>query len=915
MRKLFILLLIFFAYISYAEAGTLSVSISSPSSGATYTTGDTFTLTSTAFCGGTGSNCNSVSMTASFSSGLSTSSTNPQSCGNIAKGSSCTQSWTVSANSAGSQTNTVTATSSNTPTDSNSVSVTVVSGCGNGVCSGSETTSSCPQDCCDADCTATTDTTCYSACNTYNGCALTSGCNSQSSGSAICTSSTAYATCCEGVSTSCGAGETCSGGVCSTPPAVCGDATCAASETTSSCPQDCCDADCTSNSDTTCHSACNTYNGCSISSGCDSQTLGANICSGSTAHLTCCEGSTTNCGSGQTCSSGNCITTLNCGNGVIDTGEQCDGSALGGETCVSRGFTSGTLSCTGLCAFDTTGCTVTATTTTPAVCGDGSCTGAEECSTCAIDCGACVTEQLYIVQQFPINQDTLKRGEYNFKIKLYLGSNLESSANVKATSPFWDGDLILFDDSIHGDERRDDGILGNKFTIGNNIEKGTYTIRIVADRSDAHSEIILKVNVDPELRINLPLELGYTQGDRINLIGNVRDFKGTTTSNVKIYAVRKGETLFNKVIEAQDGNIKDSYLISYADPDGKWEITAEASDDYFNYGKLKQKINIGTYAGVLYYGVNFLTPIKGSSFTRDDSVPIAVEVKEEGKIIEGAKVQFISPKGKELTLEEIDPGIYSTTYKIEPDDLLGPWRLAVQAIKSVGGLTRAGGNNLILQIKPGEIKLNVISPSRDTAYVGGRIKYLIKPEYLNGEIVKGADISVLFSNNKSIQLIENEPGVYSGDYLVGFDDIGTLEQRVNALDRISNEGTILSLVYVRKRTFVETWLALFYEYVLRRYWWAITALIIFFSILYKPTFDVKYLTIKLTKNKKEQELIKNMQVEAERKYYKERSISRAEFKQLIQEYEGRLAKVLEKKKKLEAGLKEKLNKHNKANKR
>src|SRR3989338_5350653 len=517
MRKLFILLLIFFAYISYAEAGTLSVSISSPSSGATYTTGYTFTLTATASCGGTGSNCNSVSMTASFSSGLSTSSTNPQSCGNIAKGSSCTQSWTVSANSAGSQTNTVTATSSNTPTASNSVSVTVVSGCGNGICSGSETTSSCPQDCCDADCTSTTDTTC--------------------------------------------------------------------------------------------HSACNTYNGCSISSGCDSQTLGANICSGSTAHLTCCEGSTTNCGSGQTCSSGNCITTLNCGNGIIDTGEQCDGSALGGETCVSRGFTSGTLSCTGLCAFDTTGCTVTATTTTPAVCGDGSCTGAEECSTCAIDCGACVTEQLYIVQQFPINQDTLKRGEYNFKIKLYLGSNLESSANVKATSSFWDGDLILFDDSIHGDERRDDGIWGNKFTIGNNIEKGTYTIRIVADRSDAHSEIIIKVNVDPELRINLPFEAGYTQGDRINLIGNVRDFKGTTTSNVKIYAVRKGETLFNKVIEAQDGNIKDSYLISYADTDGEWEITAEASDEYFNYGKLKQKINIGTYAGVLYYGINFLTPI------------------------------------------------------------------------------------------------------------------------------------------------------------------------------------------------------------------------------------------------------------------------------------------------------------------
>lgn len=46
-----------------------------------------------------------------------------------------------------------------------------------------------------------------------------------------------------------------------------------------------------------------------------------------------------------------------CGNGVVDSGEQCDGSSLNGQTCVSRGFSEGMLSCNSNCTFNTTQCT------------------------------------------------------------------------------------------------------------------------------------------------------------------------------------------------------------------------------------------------------------------------------------------------------------------------------------------------------------------------------------------------------------------------------------------------------------------------------------------------------------------------------------------------------------------------------
>lgn len=46
-----------------------------------------------------------------------------------------------------------------------------------------------------------------------------------------------------------------------------------------------------------------------------------------------------------------------CGNGIQEGGEQCDGSDLAGQSCVTKGFTGGVLSCTPACIFNTSGCT------------------------------------------------------------------------------------------------------------------------------------------------------------------------------------------------------------------------------------------------------------------------------------------------------------------------------------------------------------------------------------------------------------------------------------------------------------------------------------------------------------------------------------------------------------------------------
>lgn len=75
-----------------------------------------------------------------------------------------------------------------------------------------------------------------------------------------------------------------------------------------------------------------------------------------------------------------------CGNGEIDSDEQCDGSNLNGHTCVTQGFGGGELGCSSLCRFDTTGCTAP-----PADCGNGKIDGYEQCDGSNLNGHTCKT--------------------------------------------------------------------------------------------------------------------------------------------------------------------------------------------------------------------------------------------------------------------------------------------------------------------------------------------------------------------------------------------------------------------------------------------------------------------------------------------------------------------------------------------
>jgi serine protease AprX len=75
-----------------------------------------------------------------------------------------------------------------------------------------------------------------------------------------------------------------------------------------------------------------------------------------------------------------------CGNNLREGAESCDGIDLGGQSCSTRGFSGGSLTCNGDCTFNTSGCTVCspvgASCTVNSQCCSNSCKGKTGSKTC-----------------------------------------------------------------------------------------------------------------------------------------------------------------------------------------------------------------------------------------------------------------------------------------------------------------------------------------------------------------------------------------------------------------------------------------------------------------------------------------------------------------------------------------------------
>src|SRR3989344_2327569 len=334
----------------------------------------------------------------------------------------------------------------------------------------------------------------------------------------------------------------------------------------------------------------------------------------------------------------------------------------------------------------------------PPVCGDGSCHPSESCSSCSADCGACPPSDggggtttttttttggggpapIIVSIESPEDGQTMKRGVLTLIVKGYRGTNPETDMIVTATSDLFEGATLT-----NNFEQRGPGIYGTNVTINKDVKKGNYVILVHGRRESAVDEHQILVTLDPTINVATSIKDSYFKGDRIFFEGEAKYFDGSLAKNssMEIAIFAPGDYFFNiSTASDQNGKFAVSYPISFAEPEGNWDIRITAKDKDGNEGSKLLKTKVSTPEGVVFYTVNFLSPFKDAEFKRGSVVPITVEVKDEDRPLEKASVEFKDPRGEFLSLKEISPGIYSAEYKLHLHSHGDTWQMFTQAL-------------------------------------------------------------------------------------------------------------------------------------------------------------------------------------------------------------------------------------------
>lgn len=519
------------------------------------------------------------------------------------------------------------------------------------------------------------------------------------------------------------------------------------------------------------------------------------------------------------------------------------------------------------------------------------CTWTEEggtASTTIIQGGGGVQSIIGLFPRTPSGGDLLYSENAELKVEILYAGKPSNSANVKANSPMF-GEVAL-----KHEKNLPEGIYTANVTIKDS--PGNKKIIYTAEQSGQYNEAFIFVELKPSLVVAADLEEKYHKDSLIKFNGTIFDKNNKSENNslVRISGYQnENEIFYIEKFTDKEGRFYSEYLVKHGDPEGKWDILIESESEKKEFGVKSSSTQIDVPKGAIYYSVNFLSPLKEKTFRRGEIIPITIEVKDIDEFVKGASVIIYAPSGDSITLNEIGEGKYSGGYLIKPNDLIDNWLLKAEVKKQIREITKAGGANIPIAVSPAEIKFNILSPSSDVAYTNSRIKIKIKLTYPDGSLVKGADLNAVLSDKgETITLLEVSDGIYEGSRFVGAKEAGTLMLKISAKDINNNFGVLNQEVFVRKRSLVGNVLA-FFQDAARQYWWAILTFLIAAALIYKPGFEISWIKGKIQKSAEEQKNLKAMQIETEKKYYKEGTITKKEFRDIMEKYEERMVKAKE----------------------
>jgi hypothetical protein len=420
-------------------------------------------------------------------------------------------------------------------------------------------------------------------------------------------------------------------------------------------------------------------------------------------------------------------------------------------------------------------------------------------------------------------------------------------------------------------------------SVGTDAKGGSFLYRIVGSGGGKTSEIHVRIDVNVGLILTLATDKeNYQKGETIRISGTAKDPRGENVENgtATIKLVYDNSVIQENSVSIENGIYAFDYPIWHGDPDGIWAVTVEAVDNLKNTATETVYITVRTPPGVAYYTVVIESPMGVITRTWGDLIEFSVRVTDDGVPVEGATVFFDAPTGERIYLSEVPgfPGYYTVAYTLRWDskDDLGTWtvRINVEKIKSGGAVTG-------IIIREANLVVSLLSP-KDRVEVGETAWIRVKVTYPDGTPVEDATLRVVTPAGVELTLEYEGNGIYSKAYKFTSRDVGTWNIQVGGEDLYGNTISLEGQIEVARMGILRT---------LTTYWWASLPILVALGGISAYLGRRTILVRKLKRVRKEIREIPKLKREVMIKYFKEGSIERDTYDELMDKYDMRLGEL------------------------
>ena len=286
---------------------------------------------------------------------------------------------------------------------------------------------------------------------------------------------------------------------------------------------------------------------------------------------------------------------------------------------------------------------------------------------------------------------------------------------------------------------------------------------------------------------------------------------------------------------------------------------------------------------IIRYKIVWFSPSNEAVYFRGSTFDISVYITEDEKGVSNASTYCFMPSMQKVELNEIKPGYYMVSYFIPWDSEIGPWSLSVECVKGTGTSLAAGGSNILINIQPATLKLDIINNSKDEYNLGEPIQFKVNLRYPDDQIVDNATVKLKIAGEDLI-LNSAGDGLYSVDCTKIINTIGTQIIEFSASDAFGNSASATKIIYIiseEKSEFP------FYQILAFVFILIICFLVIIFI-------KKRFFMLRLKDIENEIQELKRLQNETVSNYYVKGSISRETYDMLQREYAQRLSELGEK---------------------